>query len=74
MVACLGISDNPVDFDSQDSQPCSIFIMTISRADNAGPQLEFLAEISMLLKTAERRNAILTSTTPDEILRILSIV
>jgi PTS system nitrogen regulatory IIA component len=72
MVACLGISDNPVDFEAQDGQPCRIFIMTVSRADNSGPHLEFIAEISILLKNEERRSAILTAATPDEVLRILS--
>jgi PTS system nitrogen regulatory IIA component len=72
LVACLGISDNPVDFEAQDGQPCSIFIMTVSRFDNTGPHLEFLAEISMLLKSAERRSAIITAATPDDVLRILS--
>jgi PTS system nitrogen regulatory IIA component len=72
LVACLGISDYPVDFESQDGQPCRIFIMTISRSDKNGPHLEFLAEISMLLKSGERRAAILKAATPDEVLRILS--
>jgi PTS system nitrogen regulatory IIA component len=72
LVACLGISDNTVDFKAQDGQPCNIFIMTVSRSDNTGPHLEFLAEISILLKNAERRSAILTAATPDEVLRILS--
>ena len=30
LVACIGISDNPVDFDSLDQEPCRIFIMTLS--------------------------------------------
>jgi PTS system nitrogen regulatory IIA component len=47
--------------------------MTVSRSDNTGPHLEFLAEISMLLKNAERRSAILAAATPDEVLRILSV-
>jgi PTS system nitrogen regulatory IIA component len=61
MVTCLSISDNPVEFEAQDGQPCSIFIMTVSRADNSGPHLDFLAEISILLKNEKRRNAILAA-------------
>jgi PTS system nitrogen regulatory IIA component len=72
MVACLGISDNPVEFEAQDGQPCRIFIMTVSRADNSGPHLEFIAEISILLKRGERRAAILEAATSDEVLRVLS--
>ena len=29
LVACIGISDHPVDFDSRDQEPCRIFIMTL---------------------------------------------
>jgi PTS system nitrogen regulatory IIA component len=72
LVACLGISDNPVEFETQDGQPCRIFIMTVSRSDKNGPHLEFLSEISMLLKNGERRAAILEAATSDEVLRILS--
>ena len=32
LVACIGVSDNPVDFDSLDSEPCRIFIMTFFTA------------------------------------------
>ncbi|MDR1250432.1 MAG: PTS sugar transporter subunit IIA [Treponema sp.] len=71
LVACLGISDYPVEFESQDGQPCRIFIMTISRSDKTGPHLELLSEISMLLKSDERRAAILEAATPDEVWRIL---
>jgi PTS system nitrogen regulatory IIA component len=72
LVACLGISDNPVDFESQDGQLCSIFIMTVSRSDNTGPHLEFLAGINILLKDSKRRSAILAAATADEVLRVLS--
>jgi mannitol/fructose-specific phosphotransferase system IIA component (Ntr-type) len=32
LVACIGVSDEPVDFDALDRQPCRIFIMTLSPA------------------------------------------
>jgi hypothetical protein len=37
LVACLGISDNPVYFEAQDGQPCRIFIMIVSRSDKNIP-------------------------------------
>ena len=33
LVACIGISDHPVDFDSLDQEPCRIFIMKLSPID-----------------------------------------
>ena len=72
LVACLGVSEHPVDFASQDSQPSRVFIITLSRPDKTGPHLEFLAEVSALLKNKEKRTAILAAATPDEVLRILN--
>lgn len=72
LVACIGISDEPVDFDSLDHKPCRIFIMTLSPVEQTGPHLQFLAEVSFLFKSEEKRNQILRATTPEEIIRILS--
>ncbi|MBO8451054.1 MAG: PTS sugar transporter subunit IIA [Spirochaetes bacterium] len=72
LVACLGISDNPVDFDSLDQEPCRIFIMTLSPVDKTGPHLQFLAEVSLLFKSAEKRQEILKSTDKAEVIRILT--
>ena len=72
LVACIGISDNPVDFDSLDQEPCRIFIMTLSPIDKTGPHLQFLAEVSLLFKSAEKRQEILNATDKSEIIRILT--
>jgi PTS system nitrogen regulatory IIA component len=71
LVACIGISDNPVDFDSLDHEPCRIFIMTLSPIDKTGPHLQFLAEVSLLFKSSEKRAGILAAKTPEEVLRVL---
>jgi PTS system nitrogen regulatory IIA component len=72
LVACIGISDAGVDFDALDHEPCRIFIMTLSPVEKTGPHLQFLAEISLLFKSAEKRQEILKADTTDDILRILS--
>jgi PTS system nitrogen regulatory IIA component len=72
LVACIGISDAPVDFDSLDKEPCRIFIMTLSPLEKTGPHLQFLAEISLLFKSSEKRTEILNSTVPEDILQVLS--
>jgi PTS system nitrogen regulatory IIA component len=72
LVACIGISDNPVDFGSLDNEPCRIFIMTLSPVDKTGPHLQFLAEISLLFKSSEKRAQILSATTPEEVLNIIT--
>lgn len=72
LVACIGISDNPVDFDSLDQEPCRIFIMTLSPVDKTGPHLQFLAEVSLLFKSAEKRQQILKATDAADVVRILT--
>lgn len=72
LVACIGISEKPVDFDSLDHQSCRIFIMTLSPVEKTGPHLQFLAEVSLLFKSSEKRKEILEAKTPEEILKILA--
>jgi PTS system nitrogen regulatory IIA component len=72
LVACIGISDNPVDFDALDHEPCRIFIMTLSPVEKTGPHLQFLAEVSLLFKSSEKRNELLNAKSSEEVLKVLS--
>ncbi len=72
LVACIGISNEPVDFDSLDQEPCRIFIMTLSPVNKTGPHLQFLAEISLLFKSSEKRQKILDTADKAEIIKILT--
>jgi PTS system nitrogen regulatory IIA component len=72
LVACIGVSSAPVEFDALDKEPCRIFIMTLSPVEKTGPHLQFLAEISLLFKSAEKRQQLLNATSEDEVLKILS--
>jgi PTS system nitrogen regulatory IIA component len=72
LVACIGVSDAAIDFDALDKEPCRIFIMTLSPLEKTGPHLQFLAEISLLFKSAEKRAEILKAAVPEDIMRILA--
>ncbi len=72
LVACIGISDNPVDFDSLDQEPSRIFIMTLSPLDKTGPHLQFLAQVSLLFKSAEKREALLKASTEEAVIKLLT--
>lgn len=74
LVACIGISDNNIEFDSLDQEPCRIFIMTLSPVNKTGPHLQFLAEVSLLFKSAEKRQEILNSTSKEDVIKILTNV
>ncbi|MBQ9630085.1 MAG: PTS sugar transporter subunit IIA [Treponema sp.] len=72
LVACIGISDKAVDFDSLDQEPCRIFIMTLSPVNKTGPHLQFLAEVSLLFKSPEKRQLILDTQDKTEVIKILT--
>jgi len=72
LVACVGVSKQAVDFDALDGQACNIFIMTLSPADKTGPHLQFLAEVSLLFKSEEKRAALLAAKAPDEVIKALT--
>jgi len=72
LIACIGVSEKPVDFDSLDKEPCRIFIMTLSPVEKTGPHLQFLAEVSLLFKSSEKRQEILNAKTSEEVLKILA--
>jgi len=71
LVACVGVSDKEVDFDALDHKGCRIYIMTLSPPEKTGPHLQFLAEVSMLFRSEEKRQAILKASTSQELLEVL---
>lgn len=72
LIACVGVSRDGIDFGSLDGELARIFIMTLSPKNRTGPHIQFLAEISQLLKSRERREAMLQASAPDDLLRILT--
>ena len=68
LVACIGIKKEGVDFKALDGQPSSIFIMTVSPLNKTGPHVQFLAEISRVLREAPLRTKLLEAGSAEEIL------
>ncbi|MBN2874847.1 MAG: PTS sugar transporter subunit IIA [Spirochaetales bacterium] len=73
LVACVGVSAEPIPFDSLDGEPSRVFIMTLSPPDKTGPHLQFLAEVSQLFKSEEKRASALAAKTPAELLSVIAI-
>ncbi|ORC31102.1 PTS sucrose transporter subunit IIABC [Marispirochaeta aestuarii] len=71
LVACVAVKPEGIDFESLDGEPSTIFIMTLSPLNKTGPHVQFLAEISRLLKTAESRERILKVSSKQELLSVL---
>lgn len=73
LAACIGLKPQGVDFEALDGQPSDIFIMTVSSINKTGPHVQFLAEISMVLKSEEARSEILRAKRPEDVLKVFGI-
>jgi PTS system nitrogen regulatory IIA component len=73
LVACIGLKKEGVDFASLDGEPSRIFIMTLSPVDRVGPHVQFLAEISMVIKTEEAREHLLQAKSAQEVLSVFGL-
>lgn len=71
LLACVGISQRKIDFESLDRKPARIFIMTLSPKTDMGPHVRFLAEISRLLRDKAVCKRLLAAQSPEEVLSIL---
>lgn len=72
LVACIAVSEQPVEFASLDGKPSRIFICTLSPTSRSGPHIEFLAEVSKILSDGTRRSLILAADKPEDVIRILT--
>ena len=70
LVACIALKPEGLDFESLDGEPSTIFVMTLSPLHRIGPHVQFLAEVSQLLKTAAERERILKAGSVEELLAI----
>ncbi|NBC28704.1 MAG: PTS transporter subunit EIIA [Spirochaetes bacterium] len=71
LVVAVGVTPEPIDFEAMDKQPCRIFIMTLSPVARKGPHIQFLAEITRILKEEERRKELLAATSPREVINVI---
>ena len=72
LVAAVAIHRAGVDFATMDGNPSHIFVITLSPENRAGPHIQFLAEISRVLSRPELRKKLLSTTTADEVLNLLT--
>ncbi|MFP4329349.1 MAG: PTS sugar transporter subunit IIA [Spirochaetaceae bacterium] len=70
LVVAAGVSPEGIDFEALDKKPSHIFIMTLSPKDRSGPHIQFLAEVSQLLREEASRQAVLNASSREEIVAI----
>ena len=72
LVACVAVTANKIDFESIDHKPARIFIMTLSPPGDTGPHVQFLAEVSRLLKNKKARQKVLEARDASELYSLLT--
>jgi fructose-specific phosphotransferase system IIA component len=70
LITAIGIKKGGIDFNSMDKEPSKIFIMTVSPSSHSGPHIQFLAEVSKVLKSEEMRNKFLNAEKEEDIIDI----
>jgi len=70
LVTAIAIKKDGIDFDSMDKLPSKIFIMTISPSSHSGPHIQFLAEVSKVLKSEDARQQFLSAKKEEDIINI----
>jgi fructose-specific phosphotransferase system IIA component len=72
LVMAVGITHEPIDFESVDGKPVAIVILLVSPADQTGPHIQALAKISRLMLDEQFRQALENASTADEVYQLLS--
>lgn len=71
LILALGISAKGIEYDSLDGEPVYIVLMVLAEADNPGPHIEALAEISRLFSTPGVTERLREAKTPEAVLQLI---
>lgn len=72
LIMTLGISKNPINYDSIDNEDVNIFFMFLSPMELSQEYLIILARISRFIRDDLFRKQLLSAKTPDEVFEILN--
>ncbi len=71
IVAALGITKEPVNFDSLDNKPVRLVWLLLGPQDKTGPHLKALSRISRLMHKKEFRDRLIGTSEPKEIIEVI---
>ena len=71
LAVAIGIKKEGVDFESMDGEKSRLFILVASPKKISGPHIQFLATISSILTDDSRREAIINSASPEEMVKLI---
>ncbi|MBN1456296.1 MAG: PTS sugar transporter subunit IIA [Sedimentisphaerales bacterium] len=72
LVMAIGVTKDPIDFDSIDHKPVSIIILLASPIDRTGPHIQALARISRLMLDGDFKLKLENASSPEEVYELIS--
>jgi len=72
LIMAVGIADGPIDFESVDAKPVKIILLLVSPANQTGPHIQALAQISRLMLDEKFKEKLENSSSADEAYELLS--
>jgi len=70
-VVAVGTAKDGLEFDAYDGQPVRIIVLIAGPAQEQQRYLQILARVTLGLKSEDVRNAVLSASTPEEVIEIL---
>ena len=71
LVMAIGITKEPIEFDSVDEKPVTILFLLVSPTNQTGPHIQALAGISRLMLNEEFKQKLEQVTSAEEVYRLL---
>ncbi|KAA3619725.1 MAG: PTS sugar transporter subunit IIA [Calditrichaeota bacterium] len=68
LVAALGVTKDPLNFDSIDQQPVRLVWLLVGPSGKTGPHLKALSRISRLMHNSHFRDSVISAPTPQNVL------
>ena len=72
LVMAIGITREPIDFESVDGKPVTIIILLVSPLDQTGPHIQALARISRLMLDEQFRLSLEKASSAEEVYELLN--
>ncbi len=74
LVMAIGITQDPIEFDSVDGKPVKILFLLVSPENQTGPHIQALAGISRLMLNEEFKQKLEQTTSAEEVYGLLDEV
>jgi fructose-specific phosphotransferase system IIA component len=71
LVMAIGLTSEPIDFESVDGKPVKIIFLLVSPADQTGPHIQALARISRLMLDEEFKQELEGASSAEEVYELL---